>query len=62
MPLLGLELNDTGILVAGGTPEQLLDVETGGKELSPEPGIDEGSFIIFQIFIKSSSFIFRILS
>ncbi len=32
MPLLGLELNDTGILVAGGTPAQLLDVETGGKE------------------------------
>ena len=32
MPLLGLELNDTGILVAGGTPAQLLDVEAGGKE------------------------------
>jgi hypothetical protein len=32
MPLLGLELNDTGILVAGGTPAQLLDVETEGKE------------------------------
>ncbi|MDX1777904.1 MAG: hypothetical protein R3339_03425, partial [Thermodesulfobacteriota bacterium] len=32
MPLLGLELNDTGILVAGGTPAQLLDVEASGKE------------------------------
>ena len=32
MPLLGLELNDTGILVAGGEPAQLLDVEAGEKE------------------------------
>ena len=32
MPLLGLELNDTGILVAGGNPAQLLDVEEGGNE------------------------------
>ena len=32
MPLLGLELNDTGILAAGGEPAQLLDVETGEKE------------------------------
>ena len=32
MPLLGLELNDTGILAAGGEPAQLLDVESGEKE------------------------------
>ena len=32
MPLLGLELNDTGILAAGGKPAQLLDVEAGEKE------------------------------
>ena len=32
MSLLGLELNDTGILVAGGNPAQLFDVETGEKE------------------------------
>jgi hypothetical protein len=32
MPLLGLELNDTGILVAGGNPAQLFDVEINVKE------------------------------
>ena len=32
MPLLGFELNDTGMLAAGGEPAQLLDVEAGEKE------------------------------
>jgi hypothetical protein len=45
MALLGLELNDTGIMVAGGEPAQLLEVETGERE-SPGFALTENDHLI----------------